>query len=204
MVHELTEGDPGAAPVYSVEYTAPNWSLRDASESDGLADALEDFSWDVVVLQDVSWHLSTSPDERRRLTHPYARDLWRGIAENGAETMLFLTWGYRDGAFEGDTFEAMQARLADGYAELADELSADVAPVGLAWEEALHRQPGLDLWKHDGGHPSKEGSYLAACVFYADLTGRDPRDSSYTSGLDEAQARFLQDVAYDVVAAEAG
>jgi hypothetical protein len=203
MVHELAEGDPGAAPVFSVEYTAPNWSLDEASENDGLADGLEDFRWDVVVLQDVSWHLSASPEERRRLTYPYARDLWRSIAENGAETMLFMTWGYKNGAFEGDTFEAMQVRLAEGYSELADELSADVAPVGLAWQEALRRRPGLELWKRDGGHPSTTGSYLAACVFYAGLTGQDPRGSSYTDGLDLADARFLQDVAHDVVVSEA-
>jgi hypothetical protein len=52
-------------------------------------------------------------------------------------------------------------------------------------------------------HPSRLGSYLAACVFYRTLTGQDPRGSGFTAGLDEAQARFLQDVAADVVTTRA-
>jgi len=74
-----------------------------------------------------------------------------------------------------------------------------VSPAGLAWAEALRRRPGLDLWDSDGRHPDKEGSYLAACVFYADLTGRDPARSTFTGGLQPADARFLQRVAAGVV-----
>jgi hypothetical protein len=200
-VRELAEGDPGSAPVYTVEYTAPNWSLQEASENDGLADALEDFAWDVVVLQDISWHLSLPPEDRRRMAYPYARELNRLIVAAGGETVLFMNWGYREGAFEGDTFDAMQAALADGFTELGAELGAEVAPVGLAWLEALRRRPGVELWKRDGGHPSKLGSYLAACVFYAVLTGRDPSGSDFTAELDPSDAVFLQDVAGDVALA---
>jgi hypothetical protein len=201
MVQELATADPGAAPLFSVEYTAPNWSLREASENRGLADALDEIAWDFVVLQDVSWYLSTSVDERRRHTYPFARALERQIAETGARTMLFMTWGYKDGAFRGDTYGAMQTRLAEGYRDLAAELGAEVASVGLAWAEALRRKPGLELWKRDGAHPSRSGSYLAACVFYAVLSGRDPTKSTFTAGLDPAETRFLQDVASDVAAA---
>lgn len=201
MVRELAEGDPGSGPVYTVEFTAPNWSLRGASENDELAAALEDFAWDFVVLQDISWHLSLSPEARRRKTHPFARELNRLIVGNGGETVLFMNWGYREGAFEGDTFEAMQAALLEGFTELGAELGADVAPVGLAWREALRRRPGIELWKRDGSHPSKLGSYLAACVFYSVVTGRDPSGSDFTAGLDPSDAGFLQDVAGDVALA---
>jgi hypothetical protein len=203
MVRELAEGDPGSAPVYSVEYTAPSWSWKDAAQDDGLADALEDFEWDVVVLQDISWHLSLSPEDRRRMAYPYAVALDRLVREGGARTMLFMTWGYRDGALEGDSFDAMQARLAEGFTDLGSLLDAEVVPVGIAWAEALRRRPGLDLWKRDGGHPSKLGSYLAACVFYGVLTGRDPTGSDFAGGLTAGEALFLQDVAADVVSAYA-
>jgi hypothetical protein len=95
----------------------------------------------------------------------------------------------------------MQTRLAEGYRDLAAELGAEVASVGLAWAEALRRKPGLELWKRDGAHPSRSGSYLAVCVFYAVLSGRDPTKSTFTAGLDPAETRFLQDVASDVAAA---
>jgi hypothetical protein len=202
MVRELALADEGAGVIFTVEYTAPNWSLRDAAESDGLADAIEDVRWDVVVLQEVSYYLSASAEERRRVTHPYARALQRQIAVSGAQTMLFMTWGYRDGSFDGDSFAWMQARLEEGYSELGEELFAPVVPVGLAWSEALARRPDLELWKRDGRHPSRLGSYLAACVFYAVLSGRDPTGNSFTAGLDEGDARFLQEVAAQVVADE--
>jgi hypothetical protein len=198
LVHRLAEGDEGAPAVFSVEYTAPNWTLRRAAQDDGLTDLLEEVRWNVVVLQEQSQMLSFSPEGRRRYTSPYARALNREIAVAGGRTMFFLTWGYQVGDrrnVPGDTYDAMQARLTEGYLELAGELGAEVAPVGLAWAEALQRRPGLELWKSDGAHPSKIGSYLAACVFYAILTGRDPTESDFTGDLDAADAWFLQDVA---------
>jgi hypothetical protein len=46
-----------------------------------------------------------------------------------------------------------------------------VAPVGLAWKLARERIPGVSLYATDGSHPSRIGSYLAACVIYSTLTG---------------------------------
>jgi hypothetical protein len=199
MVHELAEGDPGAPPLFSVAYTAPSWSLSDAAEDGGLADLIDDVRWDVVVLQEVSYNLSYSRASWGSETLPYADSLRRDILEAGGRPMFFMTWGYEHGVSEQDTFDGMQARLRDGYAELAGALSADIAPVGIAWAEAIGDRPELDLWKRDGRHPKRAGSYLAACVFYRTLTGRDPANSSYLGGLEERDARFLQLIAGDVV-----
>ena len=93
----------------------------------------------------------------------------------------------------------MQAALAEGYDDLGRRLHASVAPVGLAWAEALRTRPDLSLWEGDGRHPSKLGSYLAACVFYAMLTHRDPRESGFTAGLSSSEARYLQKAAAKIV-----
>ncbi len=199
MVHELAAADRGAEPVFWVEYTAPGWSLHKAASDDGLDDLLDDAPWDVVVLQDRSAYLSFSRDWWGKETLPYAFDLRREAAAVGAEPMVFMTWGYEQGNGEGDTYDAMQSRIADGYADLAGLISADVVPVGIAWREALEDRPDLELWKRDGHHPTGAGSYLAACVFYRELTGRDPLNSDYTSGLEESEARFLQTTADEVV-----
>lgn len=203
LVHELAEQDEGASPVFTVAYTAPNWTLRKASEDESLLDLLDDADWDFVVLQESSGLPAASPEVRRRYMYPFIRSLNRDVAAAGGQTVLFMTWGYKTGSYPGDTFDFMQARLAEGYSELGGELFAPVAPVGLAWAEALRRQPGLDLWSHDGHHPGSSGSYLAACVFYAQLTGRDPSGSDFTADLEPAEARFLQGVAADLVHAEA-
>ena len=201
LVHQLAEADAGAQPIFAVQYTAPSWTLRRASEDDGLAALLKDVRWDVVVLQENS-RVASLPGQPPGMYLP-ARALDRKIASVGGRTMLFMTWGYRDGApvdVPGETFEAMHARLAWGYTYLARDLSAALAPVGLAWAEARGRRPEVDLWAGDGRHASLAGSYLAACVFYAMLSGRDPSASHFTAGLDEADARFLKDVAAEVAA----
>jgi hypothetical protein len=199
MVHELAAHDPEARALFSVEYTAPSWSLRKASGNDGLEDLIADVPWDAVVLQERSSYLSFSREWWGEETLPFALDLRRDIAADGGEPVVFMSWGYEHGNGNGDGYDRMQARIADGYEELADLLSADVAPVGLAWAAALRARPELDLWKGDGRHPTKEGSYLAACVFYAELTGRDPLGSDYFAGLAEDDARFLQLIAGEVV-----
>ncbi len=198
LVHDLAAADPGATPIFSVEYAAPGWSLRQADKDGGLTNLLRDVRWNVVVLQEKSWLLSHPEDQWRRTTYPFARDLRAKIAASGARTLLFMTWGYALGDRSNvphDTYAEMQVRLAEGYSKLGAELGARVAPAGLAWAEALRREPGLDLWADDGQHPGRSGSYLAACVFYTALTGRDPARSRFTAGLEDGQARFLQQVA---------
>jgi hypothetical protein len=206
LVHELAAGDPGGEPVFAVEYVAPAWSLKRASEDEGLSHLLDEVRWDIVVLQEQSQLPSLSPDRRRAETEPFARILDAKIHTIGAKTVLFMTWGYEHGDkqnVEGDTYTAMQARLGEGYTELAADLSASVAPVGLAWAEAIGRSPQLDLWARDGRHPTQVGSYLAACVLYGLLAARDPSVSRFTAGLDPALARELQHVASDVLAQQA-
>jgi hypothetical protein len=63
----------------------------------------------------------------------------------------------------------------------------------------VRRRPAIELWNDDGIHPSRAGSYLTACVFYALLTVRDPADSSFTAELDPAEARWLARLANDEV-----
>jgi Domain of unknown function (DUF4886) len=201
MVRELAVYDRGGPRLFAVEYAAPGWSLENAARSGGLDHLLKDVHWDVVVLQEQSQMLSFPVPEWQRETYPFARDLQDKITRDGARTLLFMTWGYRFGDRRNrpnDTFLGMQERLARGYAQLASELPASVAPAGLAWAEALRERPGLDLWDSDGRHPNEAGSYLAACVFYKALTGRNPSRSSFTAGLEASEARFLQGIAASV------
>jgi hypothetical protein len=123
------------------------------------------------------------------------------IGESGASTVLFITWASRDGLPSAgfEDYAAMQAAIETGYLEAAGEIGAMVAPVGVAWQRALEGHPELALWQTDGIHPSLEGTYLAACVFYASLLGQSPEEASYLAGLPEETARFLQAVAAETV-----
>jgi hypothetical protein len=198
MVHDLAVYDPGGPQLFAVEYAGPGWTLENAAASTGLKRLLKNVRWNVVVLQEQSQLLSFPRADWERETYPFAHKLHDAVSHEGARTLLFMTWGYRlgdRGNLPDDTFLAMQERLAQGYGELAAELPATLAPVGLAWAEALRERPGLALWASDGKHPNEAGSYLAACVFYKALTGRDPSRSRFTAGLQPEEAHFLQRIA---------
>lgn len=204
LVQRLAAADDGARPIFTVQYVAGGWTLSEAARDRPLAGLLGR-RWDFVVLQEQS-QVPALPRAHLREFAPAARSLHARIRAGGARTVLFMTWGYEDGDpanYAGDSYAAMQLRLAGAYEAVGAQLPAHVAPVGLAWAEARRRDPQLDLWARDGVHPSRLGSYLAACVFYKTLTGRDPRGSRFHAGLEEADARFLQDVAADVVTTRA-
>lgn len=201
LVQQLVDDEPGAPRIVVVSYTEDGSTWQQASRERKLTDLIAEVHWDDVVLQEQSELQSFSAFQRAVASDPFAADLSRRATAAGARTVLFMTWGYRQGDRDNvpsDTYSAMQARLQQGYDGLGAKLYAPVAPVGLAWQEALRRRPGLPLWADDGRHPSLLGSYLAACVFTATLTGLNPTASGFTAGLDPAEARWLQQVAWNV------
>ena len=195
MVGRLAAADPGPKPLIVVSYTRGAARLSDFAGDGGLGRLLHEVRWDDVVLQEQSKIPSLPPAERAQQMDPAARTLNARITAIGARTLLFMTAGYEHGNGSGDSYQAMQLRLYQGYAAVGSEIGADVVPAGVAWEQAHLRQPDLGLWSRDGTHPSTAGSYLDACMFYAALTGRSPVGNRYTAGLDPSQARFLQQVA---------
>ncbi len=201
MVDRLAAAEPGSEPLFVVSYTKGSTALSFWADDGRLRGLLHDISWNTVVLQEQSAIPSYPASIVDADMVPPARTLSQEAAADGARTLLFMTWGYQDGNGAGDSYDAMQARLAAGYGEAASALGAGVVPVGLAWQQAHRLEPGLQLWQDDGHHPTTAGSYLGACVFYDVLTGRSPVGDSFTAGLDGDEARFLQGVAAETVAA---
>jgi hypothetical protein len=118
--------------------------------------------------------------------------------------MLYMTWGRKNGDkdFGYKDYDSMQDSLTEGYMGIAEKLSIEVAPVGVAWKTAHERRMQLELWAGDGIHPSLAGSYLAACVFYAAIYKKSPVGLGFTAGLDKDTAGFLQSVAAETVLAD--
>ena len=83
--------------------------------------------------------------------------------------------------------------------EIADDLKAMVAPVGMAWQNVIAQKPQLELWQSDGIHPTREGTYLSACVFYAAIFKQSPAGLTYRAELAEETASLLQSVAAKTV-----
>ena len=102
------------------------------------------------------------------------------------------------------TFQSMQDQLYLGYLGIARELTVPIAPVGTAWSGAVSQDAGLVLWQEDGSHPTEQGTYLAACVFYAAIFRQSPEGLKYHAGLSKETAQFLQTIAAQVVLDDPG
>lgn len=114
------------------------------------------------------------------------------VRAHGARPVFFMSWAYADRP-------EMTAQLAEAYTIAGNANNALVIPAGLAFARAIGKQPELNLYAIDKRHPSVAGTYLAACVVFAALTGRSPVGNSYLAGVDEPTAKFLQTVAWETV-----
>jgi len=150
-------------------------TLLEHAQSDRTLAAIGRGGWDVVVLQSQSTFGSTHlVDGQFRVGDPSgfyrgARTLAAEVEATGARTVLLQHWKRRDAPSSDGQ------RIAFSFMKIGRELGATVAPVGLAWEDALaDESPGVDLYAGDGSHPAPGGSYLTAAVLYEVLTGESP------------------------------
>ncbi len=160
--------------------------------------------WDYVVLQAQSQEPSFPTDQVNTYTLPPARQLADSIYANWycSQAMYFMTWGRQNGDPQWDsidTFNEMNERLRNAYVRFADSVQSCVAPVGVAWKYVRDNYPSINLYVSDGSHPSVEGTYLAACTFYASLFRKSPIGSTYTAGLDPTVVVALQNAAHIAV-----
>jgi Domain of unknown function (DUF4886) len=150
--------------------------------------AIDTGAFDVVVLQD------DIPETNVDYFRQYARMFVDEVRKNKARPVLFMAWAYQRLGW------ISMPQIAQAHRDLAKELNVDVAPVGLAWQQASRQRPDLDMYAADREHPSVYGTYLATCVVYATIYGKDPTGINYVApGTTPAQAAFLQKVAWQTV-----
>lgn len=166
-------------------------------------------SWDYVILQEQSQY-PVIPYWKTNYFFPGAHSLDSLIKQNNScsEALMFMTWGRETGGIQCNggycsidftDFYHMTDSMASSYIGVARELDIPVSPVGMAWKSALTADPSINLFNADGSHPSLEGSYLAACTFYASIFFESPEVLEFISTLDESTASFLQQIASETV-----
>lgn len=153
----------GGRKIVTDQETPGGYTLNQHFKDGKAAQKLRSQKWDVVVLQEQS----LMPVGNLQLMHQSARKLHEQITPSGARTVFYLTWARQKQP-------EMQPKLSEAYLDIAKELDAGVAPVGMAWQRALADDPNLVLHADDGSHPNAAGTYLAACVFYATLLDKSP------------------------------
>jgi hypothetical protein len=171
-------------------------SLAGHAADAATATTIDSQPWSTVVLQDQSEDPAVASSRQSEMD-PAVAQLAQLIRNHGALPLLFLTWGHETGWPEAglDSYASMQAAVDQGYLGIAGELAIPIAPVGDAWQMVVATQANPQLWQGDGVHPTTEGTYLAACVFYASIFDQTPVGLSYHDGLSAAEAAMLQRVA---------
>ena len=170
-------------------------SLADHAANPDVAAVIGGRRWTAVVLQEQSELPAVRGALETRILPP-AATLVGEVRADGALAYLLETWAHRDGLPSAYLDRAaMQSAIDATYQDLASQLGATVVPAGEAWARADREASVIELWQSDGSHPTSAGTYLAACVLYASLTGRSPAGLADTGGLDEAEAATLQRMA---------
>lgn len=185
------------------------WAARAGTLDHAFVDA---GPWDVVVVQ--PGRGIVEPELFGVL--PAARALTKYFRTHSkdATIVLYAAWADpRDGASQPEV--DVTAR------RIARENDLVLAPVGTAMHAAFAERPDLDIFVSLGDpHPGRDGGYLIACVLYASITGKSPiglpanLETRYAVEhpdkrqnrlvgyrLPEADAKFLQDVAWNTISA---
>jgi hypothetical protein len=171
-----------AKSVFGGAFLHRLWDLKEP------VTAINATAYDVVVLQE------DIPETTVADFREYARKFVAEVRKNHARPVLFMAWAYpRLGWIS-------MAQIAQAHRDAAKELNVDVAPVGLAWEQASKQRSSMNFYATDREHPSIFGTYLATCVIYATIFERDPSGFTYVpSGITREEAAFLQRVAWQTI-----
>lgn len=138
--------------------------------------------WEIIIVQGHSKEALTG--HGKELFCSSARLLKKKITSAGARMVLFMTWAYW-----GDA--SMINEIKKSYLKIGNESGVQVVPVGLEFSSVGEKYSHINLYS-DERHPSNEGTYLAACVFFAALFRRTPEGSIFFGSIDPDQAQILQ------------
>lgn len=192
--------DSGGHRVDSQMVAPGGWTLANHVASPDTLNKIDSPKWDYVVLQEQS-EIPSIRQSRNDQMYPAARTLVKKIKDNGATPIFFSTWAHSNGWLENGlpNYESMQYEIDVAYLGIGQELNVPVSPVGEAWFTTSRQHPEINLWQADGSHPTEQGTYLAAAVFYAVIFRASPEDLNYTFSLPKETAQILQTIAAKTV-----
>lgn len=167
----------GAGFHLEVETRAPDgWWWKDHAASAETTELIDSGEFDFIVMQEQSMVTSIGGMAARE-SRPAAVDIALTALRGGAQPVLFMTWGHRDGSSEAghSSYSSMQIAIEETYRDIARAVAGELAAVGVAWRAVRTERPDINLYQPDGSHPSVEGTYLAAAVITATILDVDPK-----------------------------
>ena len=152
----IKAAEPNAIVDYSI---APGIMFLDQRLHDSRTRKLFDKKqFTQVILQAQKYSQS-----RRKYYSTKASEQWvKMIHKKSAIAILFPEWGQRGRQWEGEY-------VHDIYAGIANRTAACIAPVGLAWDNAV-AQKRLRMHAGDGNHANQTGAFLTALILFETIT----------------------------------
>ncbi|MBS1763802.1 MAG: PKD domain-containing protein [Bacteroidetes bacterium] len=166
-------------------------------------------NWDYVVLQEQSQLPAFPEPQVVSQVYPYAHELDSVIKAYNpcATTLFFMTWGRKFGDASNCasyppicTYEGMDSLLQLRYTIMAQNNGSGISPVARVWHKIIDENSSIDLYSSDNSHPNNNGSFAAACTFYAVMFGKNPQIAPYNYTVAPADADTIKSVAKAVVA----
>lgn len=159
--------------------------------------------WDYVVIQEQS-QIPAFGGKHERAFHCSVDQFTKVIREAGAEPILYMTWGRRDGDPDNQgifpDYETMQKRLSSAYIAAARRNQVLMAPVGDAWSAVRQsdNELGRALYKADGSHPSEKGAHLSSYVFFWGLFPGSLSTMEYQGTLTKAEVQIFKNAIFNL------
>jgi len=151
--------------------------------------------WDYVVFQEQSATPALNGEEFFHSSRVLA-DKAKAV---GAVPVFYQTWSYRDGteklASTDMDYDTFYRALKESYETAAIQNQGILIPVGNAFRQISKDENGPDLLLEDDFHPSPEGTFLAACMFYLRLIEKGTAPSYIPEELSPETADFLYQTA---------
>lgn len=201
-------------------HTPSGESFKGHWENSKVQNLLE-LKWDEVVLQ------GQSPENLMPIWSEsfleYGEKLILKARETGVIPKLYPPWIYEGGEYKALTAqyagwynqhvryyeerkeffypfspEVHYAYIQRDYLQLAQKTGADLVNIPEVWEKLRSSGPQYQYLTVDGNHPSLQGSYLVALMFYAAFSGDDVNNVSYVpGGLSQEEAEHIKKVVRD-------
>jgi hypothetical protein len=188
----------GLQPCYCYPIAFPNFALEDHYDFRRAVTALEEESWDFVVMQQGPSALASSREHLIQWAGVFG-DL---IHENGAQAVMYGVWPEYERSFDFPN-------VTESYRQAANAIDALFAPAGEAWQFAWAADSTLPLYAPDDFHPSVMGTYLAAATIFQRLYDHTPVGVQQAAVVDGrvmswpvSTVRLLQEAAAAANAAE--
>ncbi|MCK5592435.1 MAG: hypothetical protein KAI72_10810 [Candidatus Pacebacteria bacterium] len=202
MVKEMGLSNNWDITVEQIAYGGYSLSdyIEDGSDSkEEVINKLNELTWDYVVLQDSSRKPLDNEDDFL-LSISILNDL---ITDKGAQTVLFSTWSYREESLQlqntGLTYIEFYNVLTNAYNLASSENDTLIAPVGTAFYNLTTEHPEIELLMLDNIHPTMEGSYVAAYIFYTLIISKEDNNEYKPTGISDEILVILREFAIEVL-----